>query len=132
MLGAAAYFVTHLKLISRYVRESLSERLHGHLAWENRKISQITPDSEREGWLSPKAWNLLHPTRLAFEGITWLTRLTAALAAAARNWCNETPAWRPSSGSPCYGSSAYSALMSCTGRPAVLRALKKYRNSRLH
>ena len=48
MLGAAAYFVTHLKLISRYVRESLSERLHGHLAWENRKISQITPDSERE------------------------------------------------------------------------------------
>jgi hypothetical protein len=29
----------HLKLISRYIRDSLSGRLGGHLAWENWKIS---------------------------------------------------------------------------------------------
>jgi hypothetical protein len=58
----------HLKLISRYIRDSLSGRLGGHLAWENWKISQITPDTGPRGWLTPAAWNLLHPTRLAFEG----------------------------------------------------------------
>jgi hypothetical protein len=82
----------HLKLISRYIRESLSERLHGQLAWESWKISQITPDSGPRGWLTPTAWNLLHPTRLAFEGIAWLTLLTAALAAA-YSWRNQAPAW---------------------------------------
>ena len=82
----------HLKLISRYIRESLSERLHGQLAWESWKISQITPDSGPRGWLTPAAWNLLHPTRLAFEGIAWLTLLTAALAAA-YSWRNQAPAW---------------------------------------
>jgi hypothetical protein len=82
----------HLKLISRYVRDSLSGRLGGHLAWENWKISQITPDKGPRGWLTPTAWNLLHPTRLAFEGIVWLALLTAALAAA-YGWRDKAPAW---------------------------------------
>jgi len=82
----------HLKLISRYVRDSLSGRLGGHLAWESWKISQVTPDTGPRGWLTPAAWNLLHPTRLAFEGVAWLALLTAALAAA-YSWRDEAPAW---------------------------------------
>jgi hypothetical protein len=82
----------HLKLISRYIRDSLSERLQGHLAWESWKISQITSDTGPRGVLTPTAWNLLHPTRLAFEGVAWLALLTAALAAA-YSWRDNTPAW---------------------------------------
>ena len=82
----------HLKLISRYIRDSLSGRLGGQLAWESWKISQITPDAGPRGWLSPAAWNLLHPTRLAFEGVAWLALLTAALAAA-YSWRDKAPAW---------------------------------------
>ena len=32
-----------------------------NLAWESWKISQITPDAGLRGWLTPTAWNLLHP-----------------------------------------------------------------------
>jgi hypothetical protein len=82
----------HLKLISRYIRDSLSERLQGHLAWENWKTSQLTADTGPQGWLTPTAWNLLHPTRLAFEGVAWLALLTAALATA-YSWRDYAPAW---------------------------------------
>ena len=82
----------HLKLISRYIRDSLSGRLGGHLAWESWKVSQITPDTGPRGWLTPAAWNLLHPTRLAFEGVAWLALLTVALAAA-YSWRDNAPAW---------------------------------------
>jgi hypothetical protein len=82
----------HLKLISRYIRDSLSERLGGYLAWESWKISQITRDTGPRGWLTPTAWNLLHPTRLAFEGVAWLALLTAALAAV-YSWRDKAPAW---------------------------------------
>ena len=82
----------HMKLISRYIRDSLSGRLGGNLAWEGWKISQITPDAGPRGWLTPTAWNLLHPTRLAFEGVAWLALLTAALAAA-YSWRDKAPAW---------------------------------------
>jgi hypothetical protein len=82
----------HLKLISRYIRDSLSGRLGGHLAWEGWKVSQITPDTGPRGWLTPTAWNLLHPTRLAFEGVAWLALLTSALAAV-YNWRGKAPAW---------------------------------------
>jgi hypothetical protein len=82
----------HLKLISRYIRDSLSARLQGHLAWESWKISQITTETGPRGRLTPTAWNLLHPTRLAFEGLGWLALLTAALAAA-YNWRDNAPAW---------------------------------------
>jgi hypothetical protein len=82
----------HLRLISRYIRDSLSGRLQGHLAWESWKISQITSEAGPRGWLTPTAWNLVHPTRLAFEGVAWLALLTAALAAA-YSWRNNAPAW---------------------------------------
>lgn len=82
----------HLKLISRYIRDSLSGRLGGNLAWEGWKTSQITPETGPRGWLTPTAWNLLHPTRLAFEGVAWLALLTAALAAA-YSWRDNAPAW---------------------------------------
>jgi hypothetical protein len=95
----------HLKLISRYIRDSLSGRLQGHLAWESWKIRQVTAEAGPRGWLTPAAWNLLHPTRLAFEGVAWLALLTAALASA-YSWRDNTPAWGWYSGSPCYGSSA--------------------------
>jgi hypothetical protein len=39
----------HLKLISRYIRDSLSERLGGYLAWESWKTSQITRDTGPRG-----------------------------------------------------------------------------------
>lgn len=82
----------HLKLISRYIRDSLSGRLGGHLAWESWKISQIASDAGPRGRLTPTVWNLLHPTRLAFEGVAWLALLTAALAAT-YSWRDKAPAW---------------------------------------
>ena len=53
---------------------------------------QITADTGPRGWLTPAAWNLLHPTRLAFEGVAWLALLTAALATA-YSWRDKAPAW---------------------------------------
>jgi hypothetical protein len=58
----------HLKLISRYIRDSLSVRLRGHPAWESWKISQMACDAKERRSVAPTGWNLLHPTRLAFEG----------------------------------------------------------------
>jgi hypothetical protein len=80
----------HLKLISRYVRDSLSERLGDNLAWESWKISQTKRDVEPRRWLTPTGWNMLHPTRLAFEGVAWLALFTAALAAA-YSWRTTAP-----------------------------------------
>jgi hypothetical protein len=84
----------HLKLISRYIRDSLSGRLQGHLAWDSWKMSQMASGVGPRGWLTPTAWNLLHPTRLAFEGVAWLALLTAALAAT-YSWRDRAPAWGP-------------------------------------
>lgn len=58
----------HLKLISRYIRDSLSGRLDGNLAWEGWKASQMEPHVKRRNWFTVTGWNLVHPTRLAFEG----------------------------------------------------------------
>jgi hypothetical protein len=82
----------HLKLISRYIRDSLSERLQGNLEWEAWKAGQITPDVHRRNWFTVTGWNLLHPTRLAFEGVAWLSLLAAAFAAAYA-WRDRVPAW---------------------------------------
>jgi hypothetical protein len=82
----------HLKLISRYIRDSLSGRLGGNLAWEGWKISHIEPAVQRGRWLTPVAWNLLHPTRLAFEGVAWLALLAAAVAAP-YVWWHKAPGW---------------------------------------
>ncbi len=80
-----------MKLISRYIRDSLSVRLRGSLAWESWKASQIPPDLHWR-WRTVTGWNLLHPTRLAFEGIAWLALLTAALATAYA-WRDTAPSW---------------------------------------
>ena len=80
----------HLKLISRYIRDSLSVRLRGHPAWESWKISQMASDAKERRSVAPTGWNLLHPTRLAFEGVAWLALLTAALAATYM-WWTKTP-----------------------------------------
>jgi hypothetical protein len=82
----------HLKLISGYIRDSLSGRLHDHLEWDSWKMSRIESDAQWERWMTPTGWNLLHPTRLAFEGVAWLALLTAALAAA-YTWRDKAPGW---------------------------------------
>jgi hypothetical protein len=82
----------HMKLISRYIRDSLSRRLRGHLEWESWKVDQMSPKVEPLRWLTATSWNLFHPTRLAFEGVAWLALLAAALAAAYA-WRDKAPAW---------------------------------------
>jgi hypothetical protein len=82
----------HIKLISRYIRDSLSERLQGHLVWESWKVSQMNPDVQPRRWLTATGWNLLHPTRLAFEGVAWLALLAAAFGVAYA-WRNKPPEW---------------------------------------
>jgi hypothetical protein len=82
----------HIKLISRYIRDSLSGRLQGHLAWESWKVSQMAPDVQPRRWLTATGWNLLHPTRLAFEGVAWLA-LVAAAFAVGYAWRDKAPEW---------------------------------------
>lgn len=82
----------HLKLISRYIRDSLSGRLQGNLAWEAWKADQMEPDVQGRNWFTATGWNLVHPTRLAFEGVGWLALLAAAFAAAYA-WRDKVPAW---------------------------------------
>ena len=73
----------------------------GHTGTTSRPapVSEPTPSASQyraqpgpRGWLTPTAWNLLHPTRLAFEGVAWLALLTAALAAV-YSWRDKAPAW---------------------------------------
>src|SRR5215471_21489304 len=45
----------HLKLISRYIRDSLSQRLGGNLAWDSWKMSQMASGVGPRGWLTPTA-----------------------------------------------------------------------------
>jgi len=82
----------HIKLISTYIRDSLSARLHDHLKWESWKLRRIEADTQWRRWLTPTGWNPLHPTRLAFEGVASLALAAAALAAA-YTWRDETPGW---------------------------------------
>lgn len=82
----------HLKLISMYIRDSLSGRLGGYLKWEAWKADQLAPDVEERRWFTVTGWNLLHPTRLAFEGVAWLA-LVAAAFAGAYAWRDGSPAW---------------------------------------
>jgi hypothetical protein len=82
----------HIKLISRYIRDSLSRRLQDQLEWESWKVGQLAPDVQPRRWLTATGWNLLHPTRLAFEGVAWLS-LVAAVFAVAYVWRDEAPDW---------------------------------------
>jgi hypothetical protein len=82
----------HIKLISKYILDSLSGRLQDKLAWESWKVDRMRPDVEHGRWFTVTGWNMLHPTRLAFEGVAVLALVVTALAAAyARR--NKVPEW---------------------------------------
>lgn len=81
----------HIKLIRRYLRESLSGRLAGHLQWETwRNVALAAPTSR--GWFSVTGWNFVHSTRLAFEGVGLLAVLAAGVAGVYQ-WVLRSPAW---------------------------------------
>ncbi len=79
----------HMKLINRYVQESLSSRLGGNLQWQAWKAKQAT--IARRAPLAVK-WNVFQPTRLSFEGVAFLA-LFAALLAGIVAWTDTRPAW---------------------------------------
>jgi hypothetical protein len=81
----------HIKLIHKYIRDTLSVGLRGKLAWERHKEEALAHESSR-GWFTATAWKLTHPTRLAFEGVAILALASVALAAL-YNWGNERPSW---------------------------------------
>jgi hypothetical protein len=66
----------HIKLIRRYLRESLAERLAGHIRWESWRTTTLAAPTTR-GWFSITGWNVVHPTRLAFEGVGFLALVAA-------------------------------------------------------
>ena len=82
----------HIKLINRYVQESLSNRLGGNLQWQAWKLQESDP--VKVGTSAPAAvhWNVLHPTRLTFEGVAFLALIAAVLAGIVA-WTDTTPAW---------------------------------------
>jgi len=81
----------HIKLIARYVRDSLTERLSGRLQWEVWRRTELSAPTSR-GWFSVTGWNLTHPTRLAFEGVGFLALVAAAFGGAYR-WSVAPPSW---------------------------------------
>lgn len=82
----------HLKLIRRYIRDSLSARLSGHLQWEGWRDQELAPDVARRRWFTATGWNSLHPTRLAFQGVALLA-LAGALGAGVFLWITQSPSW---------------------------------------
>ncbi len=86
----------HIKLIRRYVRESLAQRLGGQVRWESWRTSALTAPTTR-GWFSVTGWNFLHPTRLAFEGVGFLSLAAALLSAGYRWWRTSVP-WPSTAG----------------------------------
>jgi hypothetical protein len=81
----------HIKLIRRYMRESLAERLAGHIRWESWRTGALAAPTTR-GWFSITGWNVVHPTRLAFEGVGFLA-LAAAGLFAGHHWWRTPPPW---------------------------------------
>jgi hypothetical protein len=73
MLGHRYLLIdVHLKLIRRYIRDSLSTRLSGQLQWEGWRDQELAPEVARQRWFTATGWNALHPTRLAFQGVALL------------------------------------------------------------
>jgi hypothetical protein len=69
----------HLKLIQRYISESLSPRLNGELKWGSWKAEALSGVQQRP-WFDVVSWNVVHPTRLAFEGLALLALVGVAVA----------------------------------------------------
>jgi hypothetical protein len=80
----------HIKLIRRYLRESLAERLGGHIQWEAWRTTALAAPTTR-GWFSITGWNVVHATRLAFEGIGSLALVAAGLSAGYHWWLTPPP-----------------------------------------
>jgi hypothetical protein len=81
----------HIKLIQRYIRESLSPRLLDRLQWEGWKKDHFEDIKDRS-WFRVIGWNMSHPTRIAFEGVAVLALVTVALLASYR-WWTQRPSW---------------------------------------
>ncbi len=90
----------HMKLISRYIQESLSARLDGHLQWEAWKQNQMKIGMVEKRSPSAVSWNVLHPTRLVFEGVAFFVLVAAALAGTVA-WLDKAPAWQIMVGLSC-------------------------------
>ncbi|MEU0794375.1 hypothetical protein ABZ342_30315 [Amycolatopsis sp. NPDC005961] len=82
----------HLKLIHRYVRDSLSDRLSGNLQWEAWRDRQLERETAPGRWFTSTGWNAVHPTRLAFVGVAALA-LAGALVTGILLWISRAPAW---------------------------------------
>jgi hypothetical protein len=82
----------HLKLIHRYVRDSLSDRLSGNLQWEAWRERELDRETAPGRRFTATGWNALHPTRLAFVGVAALT-LAGALATGIFLWITRSPGW---------------------------------------
>jgi hypothetical protein len=70
----------HIKLITQYLRESLSGRLNNDLQWDEWYDVKYRGRDKRR-WFSVTGWRPTQSTRLAFEGIA-----TLALAASAATY----------------------------------------------
>jgi hypothetical protein len=81
----------HIKLIRRYLRESLAERLADHIQWESWRTAALAAPTTR-GWFSVTGWNFVHTTRLAFEGVGFLALVAAGLSAS-YYWWRTPPPW---------------------------------------
>jgi hypothetical protein len=82
----------HIKLITVYIKDSLSARLGSNLKFESWKAERTHTGAQQGRWFTVTGWNVLHPTRIAFEGVALLA-LPAAGAAAAYDWAQKTPEW---------------------------------------
>jgi hypothetical protein len=80
----------HIKLIGRYLSESLAARLDGALQWDSWKAAE-SGDGKRQRLGAVVGWSVMHPTRLAFEGVAILA-LIAAAGAAIYTWSHRPAA----------------------------------------
>ncbi|WP_328846887.1 hypothetical protein [Streptomyces sp. NBC_00258] len=81
----------HIKLIHRYIRESLSARLLDGLKWDRWKKESFSDVRDRRRF-RVTGWTVFQPTRLAFEGVALLA-LAAATLSAAYKWWTIHPEW---------------------------------------
>jgi hypothetical protein len=61
------------------------------LGWECWRRGEVTTATGRR-WVSVTGWNVMHPTRMAFEGVA-IPALLAMLVAATYLWSSHVPGW---------------------------------------
>ncbi|MDN5765063.1 MAG: hypothetical protein L0H96_18570 [Humibacillus sp.] len=87
----------HIKLIARYIVESLSARLGGNLRWENWKADEMQASMRAPRAPTVVRWNVLQPTRLTFEGVA-VTAFLAAGVVSVMTWAGTGPSWHLAAG----------------------------------